>query len=451
MSLQRQLLALIISVFTLASFLTALYGYRNNLAQLEQNFDQELQTTAHFLQSIYQFVDPQDLTSNTLSRLKYEAKYPLVYQIESESDIVSSKELLGHSWLGGKFGGLSDRVFLKARWRIYTIIDTNSKIMVAQPIQQRLDAAETMLTSGIQPVIISLFIIAIAVSYIVYLTLKPVSNLGRQIQNKSFDDLSPLHVEDIPLELQPVLSKLNSLFTRLDLAFERERQLAANAAHELRTPISVLSITSHNLLEDFNHDELKAESLIELQKNVNRMAHVVEQILTLYRYSQYDFNQQKSALNLQELLQRLVAENYDLLARNEQYIELICEPIIVEAEPFALYTLFENLLRNANKYGGQGCSIQITVAEDLDKVKVTVADSGAGVEESQLEKIWQRFYRAESGNLNSQNKIKGAGLGLSIVKHIAELHHATLEAGRSELGGLAVSVSLPLYKGHLIQ
>lgn len=441
MSLQRQLLALILSVIALASFLAALYGYRSNLAQLESNFDNELRTTGHFLHSIVVSLE-EGVTSDNVTLQNIEGvSQSLVYQVLTPSINMASSSIEGQSWQGDSQTGFSEQYLLRQRWRVFSIVSADARVMVAQPVQQRLDAAEAILIAGIQPVIVSLFIIALLVVYVVHITIRPIAKISQQIQQKTPDDLSQIHVSEIPLELVPILDKLNSFIVRLDQAFERERQLAANAAHELRTPISVMSISCHNLLEDFKRKELSEASLHELQSNVNRMAHVVEQILQLYRYSQIDFSNQKIEIDLQEMLQRLVAENYELLVAQQQTIELVCEPINLYAEPFSLFTLFENLLRNANKYAGEHSQIKISVTINRDEIKVVIEDSGIGVDDAELTDIWQRFYRVEQTGKSSQVKVKGSGLGLSIVQHIAELHHATLSAYRSELGGLAVSVT----------
>jgi two-component system sensor histidine kinase QseC len=438
MSLQRQLLSLIIAVITLASFTVALYGYRTNLAALESTFDQELVTAVQFLSSIN--VGTESKVS-IKKQLDSKSDYPLIYQIQNTKNTHMSEP-----WYGGKVNGFSEQRFLQKRWRVYTVIDPNRRIMAAQPIQQRLDTAESILLAGIQPVLISLLLVALMVIYVVRTSLKPISQLSRQIQSRSSQDLTPLRVADIPDEIQPVLSRLNSLLLELDSAFEREKQLAANAAHELRTPISVLSINSHNLMADFKSSELSESSFNELQDNVERMAHVVEQIIALYRYSQHTFSLQKGAIDIALLFQDLVSDQYELLEKRNQSIEIDCQVSQIYGERFSLTVLMENLVRNAHKYGGEGCHIKISSFSDENLIWLSVEDSGPGVEADKLQQIWRRFYRAAEYETN-QKAAKGSGLGLSIVKHIADLYSAKVDASRSELGGLLIKVGFPKQHG----
>nr|WP_250883954.1 HAMP domain-containing sensor histidine kinase [Glaciecola sp. XM2] len=229
---------------------------------------------------------------------------------------------------------------------------------------------------------------------------------------------------------------MNNLFLRLANAFDREKQLAANAAHELRTPISVLKLTAHNIQSEFAQQSLTPALISELNDNVSRMAHVIEQMISLYKYTPDQFIGKKTNENLRDIVQEVISKNYEMIAQNGQTISLEGDDAWVSGEHFALSTLFENILKNAIKYSGHSTEIKVTLAQDSLATTLTVEDSGAGIDEADYLKIFERFYRVQ----NAVTREKGSGLGLSIVKHICDLHSANIEASKSSLGGLKISI-----------
>lgn len=445
MSIKKQLITLIISAVTLASFFSALYGYKSTVKQLDIILDKELHSVANFVLAM----------SKSNQTLPTVINNVFAYQVFKNGVLVSKSEHIPNDKLNANTQhnneSINEIFFNDKRWRTYYLKDDDIEVRVAQPMAERIQSAESILLVITTPLLFALPLIGFLIFYIIRKSLKPLITLSDEIKNKNTDDLSEILIVKPPIELEPVINRINQLFVKLSDSFDREKQLTANTAHELRTPISVLKVNAHNIKKAYENNNLSIEQFKELHNNVDRMAHVIEQIIALYRFTPENFNQETEAVNIEIILQEVISNNFAELSTNQQNISLESEMgSEIEAAPtnknrllgnhFALYTLFENLLKNAIKYGGNNAQIKITIVSTKQSIKVTVDDSGSGINEHELPKIYDRFYRVDS----QHSKIKGSGLGLSIVKHITTLHKGDINCSRSLLGGLCVTVQFPI-------
>ncbi len=431
MSIQRYLFLLIISIVTLATFGAALHGYRAAMAELEVILDQELVSLAHSLTSIKPVV-----------QVVSQDEAPFAYQVWRKSQLVFRSSNSPKQALTDFTNDFNYKNFLGARWRVYSQQFGQDWVMVAQRQNQRIDSAERVLLTSITPIVITIPLIGIFVLMAVRRSLSPLRNLSNQLKGKSADALEPVVLRKNSKELEPIVDTINSVLARLKSAFAREKRLASDAAHELRTPISVLNIAAHNLLSSYQSDNLTAQSFDELKQGVERMAHVVEQILALNRTSPENFDHKLVPLDIQPILQNVIANLYARIEKKQQTVSLQSNSHWVKGDEFSLQTLFENLLSNANKYAGDGCEIRLSTQCLSEELCVVVEDSGVGIVAAEREKIFDRFYRLERARQNT--KVTGCGLGMSIVKHIVELHQGRILLEQSELGGLKVLVFIPL-------
>lgn len=426
MSIKNQLVTLIIATVVLASFFSALNGYRNSIKQLDFVFDQELISVAKFISGM--------LDSN--NEFPSEISGELIYQVIQDNKLVSRSTSAPSQPIYSGDIGFGESTFFAKRWRTYSIVHGQDKIVVAHPIEARIKSAESVLFVTVTPLVISIPFIAFLVYYIIHRSLKSLIVLSNQLKQKSTDDLTKISINNPPIELAPVITRLNHLLVRLNESFEREKQLTANAAHELRTPISVLTLTAHNITRDFESNILSKQSILELSQNVERMAQVIEQMIALYRFTPEQFRVKKCTINLQTILQNVITNNFDDIEENQQIISLDSNDGWILGEEFALFTLFENLLRNAIKYSGKKSEIKVTIKSTNEKTIGIIEDSGTGIESSEYDKVFERFYRIST----TSDRVKGSGLGLSIVKHIASLHEAEIVCKKSILGGLEIQL-----------
>jgi two-component system sensor histidine kinase QseC len=178
------------------------------------------------------------------------------------------------------------------------------------------------------------------------------------------------------------------------------------------------------------------------------MEHLVQQILTLYRTTPDQFMATFAWLDLTALAQNIIAEHYDIFDKKSQSIELQGQACYLNGDQAALSILLLNLIENANKYTPQGGIIRVMLEEHSDVIILQVEDSGVGIDPSQYKRVFERFYRVD-GDCHASNEV-GCGIGLSIVKHIVDLHKADIHLQTSNFTtGIMVQIVFPKGEQHV--
>lgn len=254
------------------------------------------------------------------------------------------------------------------------------------------------------------------------------------------DALDPIGDVDMPQEIHSLLIALNQLFGRVRSAIRRERQFTADAAHELRTPLAALKAHLQVARAQSREPSTRA-SLDQALEGVDRATHSVEQLLTLARA---DAEQTKALVNAPVNLRDVVVGVVSSLSQQafDRDIDLgvdATEDASVRGDAKALHLMLRNLVDNAVRYTPMGGIVTVCVGSGPDGAWVEVVDDGIGVAIEEREKIFNRFHRGASERAIGTN---GSGLGLSIVKQIADLHGARIALGEGLNGkGLGVKVT----------
>jgi two-component system sensor histidine kinase QseC len=296
--------------------------------------------------------------------------------------------------------------------------------MVGERTDLRFVLAENVVLESVTPVLLGIPIAGLLIWLIVNRGLKPLSHLSKDLREKRVHDLSPLQYRNTPHELDQVVQSINGLIHRLSQALEREKRFSSDAAHELRTPISALKVQLHNLEQEVG---ARGEAFGELQSGVERMQHLVEQLLSLYRSSPEQFAANCKPLDFRALVQNVIARQHALIEARQQSIELEADACVINGEAFALDTMIANLLGNAIKYTHEGGRILVRLISSETGFYLTVDDNGPGIPEAERERIFERFYRRSS----AFPEAPGCGLGLAIVTHVARLHRGEVSVGDS--------------------
>ncbi|MBU0539355.1 MAG: sensor histidine kinase, partial [Gammaproteobacteria bacterium] len=337
--------------------------------------------------------------------------------------------------------GFSENNFDGFRWRTLSYFNfvNGHRIMIAERVDLRYRLAESVILESIIPVVVVLPIAGLLIWLIIGHGLKSLAILAGILRRKAADDLSAVDVGRAPDELMPVIESVNSLLRRLSASFERERRFSADAAHELRTPISAIKIHLHNLRDEYGKDN---ESLRSLEFDVDRLAHLVEQMLLLHRTTPDHYPAKFEGLSLAALTREIIAERYTDFVNKDQTIELHGDEGEVNGDRFALGILLLNLLSNASRYTQAGGVIQVRIANLKNSTRLSVVDNGPGISADVQARVFERFYRA--GGDRHSSGVSGCGLGLSIAEHIAELHGASISMTVGDNNcGLAVMVDFP--------
>ncbi|MEP4890883.1 MAG: ATP-binding protein [Aliiglaciecola sp.] len=427
-SIRKYLTLLLISAIALISFIAALQGYRSGMQMSSVLFDAELKTLAQSMTNLPTQISETIAASNE----------DLAIQSWSDEDLVLRTSNVPLTAIAPFEVGYSDQNFNAQRWRVYASFNqqTSVWVFVAQPLKTRFELTEEMMISAMTPFFLAIPVLALAIFLLVTYGLAPLRELTSQLSTRRENDFSAIALSRTPEELLPTVSTLNSLLNRLDSAFEREKQFASHAAHELRTPLSVLKINLHNLQQS---QGCEYEEIQQLQQDTDRMIHVVNQILLLSRTNPEIISANFDICDPYKIAQKVISDSYVNIDKKNQNIELNGESCEFKGNEFALYTLLQNLISNANKYTPENSDIRINLTLDDGCLRLRVDDSGPGIPEHEQHKSTVRFYRGQS---HQKSKIEGSGLGLSIVEQIVAMHDGKLTLGKSDLGGLSVLVEL---------
>lgn len=426
-SIRRSLTAVLVSSLILVILSAAIHGYRNSAKVSGTFMDQQLQSM------MYTVVVGQGLPVTSIQ------ESALVYQVWQNDALIARSQNAPESPIARVDDGYSDRNFNALRWRVLSkTLDEGLVVMVAQPLQNRVTLSESLTVSVITPFIFAVPILAAIIFISVSRGLRPLKLLSKKLSNRKGKDLSTVSLPKVPQEMQPVMATLNSMFSRLQDAFDREQQFASNAAHELRTPLSVMKINLHNVAKEMPEAGLR---LATIQKDTDRMIHVVNQILLLSRTSPELFHLQLGRVDAFEVAQKVITDLYSKIESRQQEISLEGDSVILQSTEFTLYTLLQNLIGNAIAYSPDQAVIQVTVQRRASQLELIVEDSGPGVPEEERANVLKRFHRHKT---QDQHRSTGSGLGLAIVGQIVMLHHGQIALGKATLGGLKVVVTLPV-------
>jgi len=272
--------------------------------------------------------------------------------------------------------------------------------------------------------------------------LKPVERIRQTAEEIGESDLSRRIDTGSEDELGRLASTLNQMIGRLEAAFSRQRQFTADASHELRTPLAIVQAESTLALRKKRTPDDYRKSLELISQEAGHMSAVVGKLLYLARIDAGKDQVNFERISLKKLLTEL-SSDIEVLAR-EKGIEFKLAPLedlSIEGDRVKLEQLFLNLLGNAIRYTPSGGSISASIVREGRTAVIAIKDTGIGISKEHIPHLFERFYRVDKARSRAEG---GAGLGLAICQHIAQVHKGKIEV-ESEVGkGSTFSVSLPL-------
>lgn len=224
-------------------------------------------------------------------------------------------------------------------------------------------------------------------------------------------------------EVGRLAGAFNRMLARLEESFQREKQFTSDASHELRTPVSVIMAYAENLTDHAPDQETEEQASAILLES-RRMHSIIAQLLALTWGYEGKYRLEREEVPLRDMVADVLAELTEEAAANEiSLTEQVPEEIRLSADQSLMTQLLLNLVENGIKYGKPGGTVAVRAAEQDGHILLTIRDDGIGIEEKDLPRIFDRFYRADRARDRS-----GSGLGLSIVKWIVELHGWSIQA-----------------------
>ncbi|OIQ86747.1 sensor protein QseC [mine drainage metagenome] len=429
-SIRRNLLAALLVTVSVVVLISAYATYRQVRLETDEIFDYQLrQLTLSMRDQTFSNGLPSGPSSDV-------EDFDFVIQVWDREGLKlyvspSVTVLPNHAQLG-----FSTVHTAEGDWRVYGAPIRNHIIQVAQPLKIREEIAYTAALRMLLPLLLLLPTLAILIWLLVGYGLSPLNKLALAVKDRTPVSMDRLPEQDVPVEVLPLVQSLNGLLDRLGQALATQRAFVSDAAHGLRSPLTALQLQMQ-LVERTSDESRRAEFIAELKHGLDRMTHIIHQLLTLARTEPDAIAQSREEVDLVDLLRRTVADLNPLAESRAVDVGVVttAEQILVAGDSAALRTLMNNLLENAIHYTPVHGKIDLSAGIDTGAPWIEIGDSGPGIPEQERARVFDRFYRGK------ETSEPGSGLGLAIVKAIADNHGATVGLGQSPLGGLAVHIA----------
>jgi len=419
----------LLAVVIVTSLLAGLLTYRRVLAETSTLFDYQLRQMALSLRSQIPMAPRLELPPD-------QADSDFVIQIW---DLYGTRVYFsrpGLPLINATALGYADVRVAGGSWRTYGLQTLDGVIQIAQPLRVRAAFARGAALRVVIPLLLLLPILGAAIVGVVGNGLRPLRRVATEVQRRDVHSLTPLATERLPPEVAPLIDALNRLLLRLHAAFQTQRAFVADAAHELRSPLTAVRLQLQ-LLDRAPDEAARCEARANLGAAVDRAIHLVEQLLTLARSEPREDAGEWSRIPLEQATADGIADANALAVARRIDLGLEAEPAAVQGDRDALRVLVRNLVDNAVRYTPEGGQVRVSTHQQASGATLEVADTGPGIPPSDRERAFDRFYR------RSNAPEGGSGLGLAIVKAIADRHGAQIRLDDAPGGGLKVTVAFP--------
>ncbi len=338
--------------------------------------------------------------------------------------------------------GFSDKAINNQDWRVFTAYNPKAgvRIVVGERYNTRNELGHRIAQDDLYIMLLTFPLSGLLIWIIIGKGLDSLDSVAREVSNRAPHQLDSLDITGIPEEILPVIQEINKLFHRLNQAFEREKRFAADAAHELKTPLAALKAQAQVALKTSDAKE-RDRALKSLIASVNRSNHIVSQLLTMSRLVPESASiNDITKVNLIKLCREIICELVPQAI--EKKIDIAYETkekeLVISGNFTALSILVRNLVDNAIRYTPTNGQVTVKTLLENDHIRLSVIDNGPGIPNEFRERVFERFFRVFG------NTSPGSGLGLAIVEQIALLHQGKVELRTPESGqGLQIDVIFP--------
>lgn len=442
-SIQTRLLVLGLAVVLGVGAMTAWLGYRRAVHEVDELVDAQLAQYARIMLALAYAGSDDEMELPVLLGHRYQSR--ILFQIwEREAGkqrLVLSSPGAARDWPAGvaregysvaRIGGRS--------WRCFAGLDARGEHAVWTCLDLRIrdELARDIAFNNVQPYAIGLPALALLLMAAIRRGLLPLRRMEAELSDRSPERLDPLSETGAPAELRPLVKAMNALFGRVTRTLDNERRFTSDAAHELRTPLAALRVQLQVAQRSQDEGEQQA-AIAKALRGAERMTHLAGQLLALARLDSSAVAGVREPFDLSALTEDAIREMAPAAAKQQCRLESDIEPeLLIHGHPDLLTVLIRNLLDNALRYGAGGGRIEVRLRRAADAIVLQVADAGPGIAAAERARLGERFQRF------APQAVEGVGLGLSIVRRIAELHGAAVVFGEGLDGkGLGVTLRFP--------
>jgi two-component system sensor histidine kinase QseC len=441
-SLRFRLLFILIGLFVLAWFSVVVATYMVTRGRIEELFDAHLQHDANVLAAL---VAHSLSKGNDAGTVEHEVTMDFQrYQKELAFQVWKGNRLLLRSAGAPPFAkgerGFRDVILAGGDWRLFAhyVPAGGLTVQVAEPHRLRGSLAVDITRKALYPLVLAIPLLGVALWFGVGRGLLPLRRVALQVAERSPARLDSVDLKTVPQEIDVVVRELNRLLAMLRDAFERERQFTADAAHEIRTPLASIKTQAQVALRAAD-ERSRHRALGEVVQGVDRAGRLVGQLLTLARVDRETLRDEFADVNVTALANQIAGELEPHAAAKRITLRRGANtPVVTHGSAPGLGILLRNLIDNAIAHTAEGGVVDITVNKSGAGVDLIVTDNGPGIPPAERGRIFDRFHRGAGSST------PGCGLGLSIVRGIAQLHGGTVTLADPPMGrGLRVRVHLP--------
>lgn len=337
---------------------------------------------------------------------------------------------------GLQTSGLHHPTWHQQSWTTITLQDGDRWIQVATTAEHRWRTFAQMAPWLALPLVLLTALLTWLIRSTVQRGLEPLNHLRQALLNRQATQLTPVATLGMPEEVEPLASTINQLLGKVDHLLMQQKQLLADVAHELNTPLAAIKLQAQ--LARRLPLQQQAAAWDELDAGITRAIHLVSQLLDMARFESGARPADIRTLHLSQVAREAVLQLSPLADARQADLGLAClhDPC-VQGEPAALRVLLENLIDNALRYSPTGAQVDVMIDQHSGHALLQVSDNGPGIPDAHKPKALERFARLRPSDT------LGSGLGLAIARQIVEQHQGTLTLLDAPGGGLCVHISLP--------
>ncbi|WP_321933877.1 MULTISPECIES: HAMP domain-containing sensor histidine kinase [unclassified Paraburkholderia] len=327
-------------------------------------------------------------------------------------------------------------------WDVFALAAGDEYIQVAESRSMRNRNALRVAFWSLLPMLALLPLLALTIAVTVRVSLRPLERIGHRAANVDLHDLKPLEAGQAPVELRPFVESINRMIERLSVLVNAERMFIADAAHELRSPISAMQLQIDNLRNA--PPEQYPERFEELRRGIVRTGALVSQLLGLARAEIGSAQRVLAEVPLPQVVTDVLADLLPLADSRGVDLGVTClDDVTVRATETDMRVLVRNLVDNAIRYSQEGANVDVAVRREGTGVVIEVTDNGPGIAEADLPRVFDRFFRAGGHDAH------GSGLGLAIAQAVAQSYRGcvTLANRRDGQRGIVARIELPRQSG----
>ena len=448
-SLRRYLLVWILGVVTVCTLLETMLLYQNALSSIHAAHDRLLRVTAqamgdsvHMDGGRFQITVPLAL----LEAYETAGSSHFLYRVTGVRDELLAGDALLAKWSqplqGPSLMSVHDVTVSMAAgptpMRMAVLHQTLESfegsgialIQVAETLDARTDAARELLFNTLLRQTLMLLLIAGLIVWVVNRAVAPLRSVRDELLQRDENSLTPLQ-ERGTKETQPVLDAMNDLLVHLQSARNQQQRFIADAAHQLRTPLTVLKVQ----LQSARNGDVSAPQLVaDLERTVDRATNLTNQLLSLAKVEQMRQRGVRQPLDLAEAAREAALELSPLITAKRLNFDFRADTCILNADPWMVGELIRNILSNAIRFSPQGASLDMHLDVSPGSARLQVTDQGPGIEDALLETVFEPFTVASTGS----------GLGLAIAKEIASALGARISLHNHSKGAVGTGLRAEL-------